>query len=149
MLNPLQLGTHAHTNSTSSNSTALHHASSASSVLEPASSSLSSAAAAPADPSAIPLASFPDGTAGQRLPATGCWRQHRDDGRLVGCLAPAPHGSLVSAVDGLGRVTLVEAGGMLVSRMWKVRSSREGGRGCRYQPKLSQTSQTSGAQAEA
>ncbi|PNW76135.1 hypothetical protein CHLRE_12g546450v5 [Chlamydomonas reinhardtii] len=119
MLNPLQLGTHAHTNSTSSNSTALHHASSASSVLEPASSSLSSAAAAPADPSAIPLASFPDGTAGQRLPATGCWRQHRDDGRLVGCLAPAPHGSLVSAVDGLGRVTLVEAGGMLVSRMWK------------------------------
>ncbi|GLI64717.1 hypothetical protein VaNZ11_008077 [Volvox africanus] len=66
-----------------------------------------------------PLASFPDAAAGQRPPVTGVWRQHRDDGRAVLSLAPAPYGSLVAAVDNLGRVFLVELGTMLVSRMWK------------------------------
>ncbi|KAG2446459.1 hypothetical protein HYH02_008451 [Chlamydomonas schloesseri] len=124
MLNPLQLGTSTNT-STSAASTGMRPSSSASSFHDASSSfsasgtAPSSSVAHPADPAAIPLASFPDGTAGQRLPMTGCWRQHRDDGRVVGCLAPAPHGSLVAAADGLGRVTLVEAGGMLVSRLWK------------------------------
>lgn len=69
---------------------------------------------------AAPLASFPDALSGQRLPSTGVWRRHRDDGRAVLSLAPAPHGSLVAAVDSLGRVLLVEMGSMIVSRMWKV-----------------------------
>ncbi|KXZ53285.1 hypothetical protein GPECTOR_7g1179 [Gonium pectorale] len=66
-----------------------------------------------------PLASFADAAAGQRAPSSGLWRQHCDEGRAVLALAPAPHGSLVAAVDSLGRVLLVEAGAMLVSRMWK------------------------------
>ncbi|GFR47915.1 hypothetical protein Agub_g9715, partial [Astrephomene gubernaculifera] len=68
---------------------------------------------------AQPLADFADAAAGQRAPATGLWRRHRDDGRAVLSLSPAPHGSLVAAVDSLGRVMLVEVGGLLVSRMWK------------------------------
>ncbi|GLC64771.1 hypothetical protein PLESTF_000205600 [Pleodorina starrii] len=75
--------------------------------------------AASASGAAAPLASFPDPTAGQRLPSTGLWRQLRDDGRAVLALAPAPHGSLVAATDSLGRLLLVEVGAMLITRMWK------------------------------
>ncbi|KAG2484394.1 hypothetical protein HYH03_016809 [Edaphochlamys debaryana] len=75
-------------------------------------------AGAEAGPS-VPLASFSDPSPGQRPAPTGLWRQFRDDGRTVLGLAPAPHGSLVAGVDGLGRVLLVEAGQLLVSRMWK------------------------------
>ncbi|EFJ45269.1 hypothetical protein VOLCADRAFT_94488, partial [Volvox carteri f. nagariensis] len=77
------------------------------------------ASAAAAAAAATPLASFPDANAGQRLPATGVWRQYHDEGRAVLSLSPAPYGSLVAAVDSLGRLLLVEVGAMLVSRMWK------------------------------
>ena len=49
----------------------------------------------------------------------------RDEGWSVMRLAPAPRGALVAAVDGLGRVLLLEGAHMALVRMWKV-----GGGGC-------------------
>ena len=44
----------------------------------------------------------------------------RDDGRAVERLFPAPRGALMAAVDGLGRVLLLEGSNLGLLRMWKV-----------------------------
>ena len=44
----------------------------------------------------------------------------RDDGRAAERLIPAPRGSLLAAVDGLGRVMLLEGSNLGLLRMWKV-----------------------------
>ena len=45
----------------------------------------------------------------------------RDEGRAVSRLCPSPWGTLVAAVDGLGRVLLVDGANVTLIRMWKVR----------------------------
>ncbi len=68
-----------------------------------------------------PLVSLEDPAAARRpAAAAAAWRLPRDDGRSVAGLAPAPSGPLVAAVDGLGRVLLVDTSTAAVVRIWKV-----------------------------
>ena len=70
----------------------------------------------------LPVASFDSAAA--LLPRVTEIATHglalRDEGRAVSTLCPSPRGALVAAVDGLGRVLLVDGANVTIIRIWKV-----------------------------